>query len=91
MLPEIREIYSRWSRELVFRPAACGIGFGGPVDFNTQTVTLSTHVGGWDNYPLVPEIAELTGAPTVMDNDANVGALGEARFGAPGILALPST
>ncbi|MFL6448836.1 MAG: ROK family protein [Bryobacteraceae bacterium] len=82
MLGAIREIYSKWSRELDFHPNACGIGFGGPVDFRTQTVTLSTHVGGWDQYPLVPEIAELTGAPTVMDNDANLGALGEAYYGA---------
>lgn len=82
MVATIREIYSQWSRELDFRPGVCGIGFGGPVDFKSQTVTLSTHVGGWDLYPLVPEIAELTGAPTIMDNDANVGALGEAYHGA---------
>jgi glucokinase len=82
MLAVIREIFSSWSRELGFRPEACGIGFGGPVNFATQTVTLSTHVGGWDEYPLVPEIAQMTGVPTIMDNDANVGALGEAYYGA---------
>lgn len=82
MLQSIREIYSLWSRELNFSPSRCGIGFGGPVDFASQTVTQSTHVGGWDNYPLVPEIRQLTGAPTLMDNDANVGALGEALYGA---------
>ncbi len=82
MIAAIRDIYSQWSGELDFRPDACGIGFGGPVDFKSQTVTLSTHVGGWDQYPLVPEVARLTGAPTIMDNDANVGALGEAYYGA---------
>jgi glucokinase len=82
MLASIREIFSVWSQERDFRPAACGIGFGGPVDYPSQTVTLSTHVGGWDQYPLVPEIAQVTGVPTVMDNDANVGALGEAYYGA---------
>jgi len=82
MVAAIRDIYSQWSRELDFHPDGCGIGFGGPVDFKSQTVTLSTHVGGWDQYPLVPQISELTGAPTVMDNDANVGALGEAHYGA---------
>lgn len=65
-----------------FRPDRCGIGFGGPVDFPTQTVTLSTHVGGWTGYPLVERIERLTGAPVVMDNDANTGALGEALYGA---------
>ena len=50
--------------------------------FPTQTVTLSTHVGGWAGYPLVERIERITGAPAVMDNDANVGALGEALYGA---------
>jgi glucokinase len=45
-------------------------------------VTLSTHVNGWAGFPLVERIERLTGAPTVMDNDANVGALGEALYGA---------
>src|SRR5690242_527180 len=70
------------------RPDRCGIGFGGPVDFPTQTVTLSTHVGGWAGYPLVERIERMTGAPVVMDNDANTGALGEALYGA-GIGADP--
>lgn len=82
MVAAIREIYSRWRGELDFSPDACGVGFGGPVDFPSQTVTLSTHVGGWDRYPLVPEISELTGVRAIMDNDANVGALGEAYHGA---------
>jgi glucokinase len=71
-----------------FEPDRCGIGFGGPVDFPTQTVTLSTHVGGWAGYPLVERIERMTGAPVVMDNDANTGALGEALYGA-GIGADP--
>lgn len=60
----------------------CGIGFGGPVDFGAQRVTLSTHVEGWSGYGLVEAIAGMAGAPTVMDNDANVGALGEGLYGA---------
>ena len=82
MFSQIREIFSSWREKEGFQPDACGIGFGGPVDFPSQTVTLSTHVEGWAHYPLVPSIAEMTGAPTVMDNDANVGALGEAVYGA---------
>ena len=61
----------------------CGIGFGGPVDYVTQTVTLSTHVGGWGGFDLVGLVRNAAGGvPTVMDNDANVGALGEAHHGA---------
>lgn len=78
----IREIHSHWLSELDFRPDRCGIGFGGPVDFASQTVTLSTHVGGWSGYALVSEISDITGVRPIMDNDANVGALGEAYYGA---------
>lgn len=80
MFAEIERIYAAWSTQ-GFVPDRCGIGFGGPVDFPTQTVTLSTHVEGWAHYPLVENVQRLTGVPVVMDNDANVGALGEARYG----------
>jgi len=66
----------------------CGIGFGGPVDFARQRVALSTHVGGWQEFPLSQYVQDLLGVPTIMDNDANVGALGEARYGAGGVLPL---
>lgn len=66
----------------------CGIGFGGPVDFPKQRVALSTHVGGWRDFPLSQYVQDLLGVPTIMDNDANVGALGEARYGAGGVLPL---
>ena len=78
LFAEVQRIFNGWG----FKPDFCGVGFGGPVDFPTQTVTLSTHIEGWMQYPLVPNLRRLTGAPVVMDNDANVGALGEARYGA---------
>lgn len=80
MLAQILSIAGEWRRE--FRLDGCGIGFGGPVDFPSQTVALSTHVGGWSNFPLAARLAERLGVPTVMDNDANVGGLGEANYGA---------
>jgi glucokinase len=80
MLAQIREIASGWLREFAFE--RCGIGFGGPVNFPAQRVVLSTHVGGWRDFDLCGFVRELTGAPAIMDNDANVGALGEAEFGA---------
>lgn len=80
MLAQLAEILTAWRRDFTFE--TCGIGFGGPVDFAAQRVVLSTHVGGWKDFDLCAFVRELTGVPVVMDNDANVGALGEARFGA---------
>jgi glucokinase len=60
----------------------CGIGFGGPVDFAKQRVALSTHVGGWNDFDLPGYLQSEFRTPVLMDNDANVGALGEAFFGA---------
>ncbi len=82
MFSQIQEIFYGWHEREGFRPDCCGIGFGGPIDFLSQTVTLSTHVGGWAGYPLVQNITKLINAPTIMDNDANVGGLGEALYGA---------
>jgi glucokinase len=62
--------------------ASVGIGFGGPVNFATQSVVLSTHVGGWEGFDLVETVKRSFGAPVLMDNDANVGALGEGLHGA---------
>ncbi len=81
MVEQFHEIVQEWIRA-GFHASRCGIGFGGPVDFAKQTVTLSTHVGGWDSYPLIQRVTELVSGPAVLDNDANVAALGEAHFGA---------
>jgi len=53
----------------------------GPVDFARQSVALSTHVGGWQDFPLPDHLQRLLGIPVIMDNDANLGALGEATYG----------
>jgi glucokinase len=77
---QVAEIAASWRRDYAFE--RCGIGFGGPVNFAAQRVILSTHVGGWRDFDLCGFVSEVTGAPAVMDNDANVGAIGEAEFGA---------
>ncbi len=64
------------------RPAAVGVSFGGPVDFARGVVRLSHHVPGWENYLLCEELEAEFDAPVCVDNDANVAALGEHRFGA---------
>ena len=82
MMSRFSAIVTGWADQ-GFRPDRCGIGFGGPVDFPSQTVTFSTHVGGWNAFPLVERIRKMTGGvPIVMDNDANAAALGESHHGA---------
>ena len=63
-------------------PEAIGVSFGGPVDFTTGIVRLSHHVPGWENLPLQQILEAEFGVPVRVDNDANVAALGEHRFGA---------
>lgn len=80
MVEQILSIARKWGGNMSFD--RCGIGFGGPVDFPAQTVALSTHVSGWQGFPLVAVLQDELGVPAVMDNDANAGALGEAKYGA---------
>ncbi len=60
---------------------ACGLSFGGPVDYARQTVT-SVHATGWQGFELGKWVEQTLGIPCRLDNDANAGALGEYYFGA---------
>ena len=80
MLDQIASIAGGWqTRRRIDR---CGVGFGGPVEFNRQRIALSTHVGGWSDFDLPRGLEKSLGVLPVMDNDANVGSLGEALYGA---------
>ncbi len=80
MVAQIVRQAKQWQAEIPLQ--RCGIGFGGPVDWKTQRVILSTHVPGWDDTPLPALLEQQLGLPSVMDNDANLGALGEGAYGA---------
>ena len=68
--------------------SAVGVGFGGPVDNSTGKICCSHQIEGWSEFPLGDWLRDLTGAPVVVDNDANVAALGEATHGS-GVGANP--
>jgi glucokinase len=76
MVSQLSPLARHWKFE------RCGIGFGGPVDFARQRVTLSTHVGGWQDFDLIGHVRREFGVPAIMDNDANAGAVGEGEYGA---------
>lgn len=63
-------------------PVAIGVGFGGPVDWRTGKIARSHQVDGWSGFDLLGWLHGLTKLPVFVDNDANVGAFGEATHGA---------
>lgn len=66
----------------VWQPAAIGVGFGGPVDWKTGRIVRSHQIEGWSGFELGAWLHALTGTPVRVDNDANMGALGESVRGA---------
>ncbi|MDG1890435.1 MAG: ROK family protein [Verrucomicrobiota bacterium] len=62
--------------------AGVGVGFGGPVDRDAGCIACSHQVEGWSGFAIQSWLEELSGAPVIVDNDANVAALGEALKGA---------
>ena len=61
-------------------PIAIGVSFGGPVRAQEGVVVLSHHVAGWENVSLRAKLENEFHARVVVDNDANVAALGETKF-----------
>ena len=78
MLRMAHELLTRHPGRLV----AVGVSFGGPVDAARGMVRLSHHVPGWEETPLRDLLQAEFGVPAAVDNDANVAALGEWRYGA---------
>lgn len=63
------------------RAAALGIGSPGPLDQESGVVYNSPNLG-WHEVPLKKRLEHMLGLPVLVDNDANLAALGEYRFGA---------
>jgi len=59
-----------------------GIGVPGLVDFKRGMVYNLTNLSGWRNTPLKKMLGAKLGLPVMVDNDVNLMALGEYRFGA---------
>ena len=60
---------------------AIGIGSPGPLDPETGVIIFAPNLG-WSNVPLKAKLETIFGIPTCVDNDVNVGTLGEYAFGA---------
>ena len=58
-----------------------GIGIPGPVEFATGRPVAPPIMPGWDRYPVRRRLTKRFGAPTWVDNEVNLMALGELRVG----------
>jgi glucokinase len=60
-----------------------GVGFGGPVDASKGRILRSHQIQGWNGFPLAEWLRASCRVPlVVVENDSDVAALAEARFGA---------
>ncbi len=64
------------------RVLAGGMGLPGPIDRATGLVESKSILPGWVGVNPALEMEQRLEIPVYVDNDANVGALGESRFGA---------
>ena len=61
---------------------AIGLGMPGPTDKARRIARKSINLPGWDDVPVADWLESQTGLPTVLENDANCAAIGEAWLGA---------
>ena len=61
-----------------------GIGIGAPgiVDFDKKMIVSSPHYPYWHNFKLAEKLSKRCKLPVILDNDANMIAMGEAWVGA---------
>ncbi len=64
-----------------FHPRSVGIGCPGPLDPVSGTILEPPNLKPWRNFELADYIGTRIGLPVRIENDASVGALGEAHFG----------
>jgi glucokinase len=59
-----------------------GMASPGPLDPHTGVILSTPNIKEWVNFPLTEKLSEHFGVPAYLDNDANLAALGEWKFGA---------
>jgi predicted NBD/HSP70 family sugar kinase len=67
----------------IARDKVLGVGLGvpGPIDVETGTLGSTAILPGWSGINPRQELADRLGVPVQVDNDANLGALGELVWG----------
>jgi predicted NBD/HSP70 family sugar kinase len=75
----LEDALERLARSVPDRGRLLGVGVGlpGPVECATGVPIAPPIMPGWDGYPVAKRLRERFGAPALVDNDANLMALGE--------------
>lgn len=61
---------------------AVGVGVPAPADPESGTVYHPPNLPGWEEVPLGPKLSRALGLPVCVENDVNLGTLGEHALGA---------
>jgi glucokinase len=80
MCDAIRALRKKFDGRYEF--AGTGIGVPGIIDMESGTVHQSPNLPDWTNYPVRDEIQRRLESQVILENDANVAALGEQWMGA---------
>jgi glucokinase-like ROK family protein len=62
--------------------SAIGVGVPGPVNTEAGMVVAPPIMPGWDHFPIRETLEKKWGCPVTLNNDAELGALGEWAYGA---------
>lgn len=84
-MPKIKELISTMLTESPVgrgRISAIGIGVPGPLDYRNGRTIAPPVMPGWDNVPIREELNQAFHLPVSIDNDANLAAMAEYRWGA---------
>lgn len=82
---QIFDSISEQIREMIqkegIKPMGIGMGLPGMVSLDRKTVKNPPNLPGWKSENVTYELEKRTGLRCVIENDANLAALGSARFG----------
>ena len=85
VIEKIRECAQRLLEDAEFRwstqPLSGSVSHARPMQ-RTACVIATSYLMGWRDVPLKAMLEDALGVPVSVDNDVNLAALGESRFGA---------
>ena len=76
----VKAIESAWPEDRSIK--AIGMAAPGPLDPLSGVVLATPNIPEWINFPVTDKLSKHFGVPAYLDNDANLAALGEWKFGA---------